>query len=557
MPVPYGKATNGATTAIPLPATVLVTRRSGTDKRQLPVPNGGQSGLVKYPSGTPSSESSRPNSPPGVSVRFQSTNCKIPQSPYNIGSNGSLVNVENIQPQQQQPSNGAPTKHSMLDKLKLFNKDRSDRSKSHTSKRTSSSSGFSSARSDSSLSLNNDNNIQAPSKVKKPDAASSVKLSTKTSKLLSTKPTKEGSGLPAPIIKTSSKSDKKDKKLAEPQMPESSMLPPKVQKMQTVKFQQPLTQQQQQQLMVSQNDLRIKQQQQQHQQSQMGRKIEIRTEPKTGIQQPKSLIQTNSTLPKPVAAIKGQTKQIDVKRDEHDIIKIDKTNGNQHISSISLNNNSEQKLQIVNPLSMSPLHNQLLNQNGNNISSQSMTDSVHSASTNNHSNSSESSVIYRPSASESGSEFYHSNVPMQRRNPNPIPNRKLDHFNDPLQTNGHKFNTIPSKLNGHCVNNQMATTIFEEDKQHGASSSIAMRPMIRGYNNHVTLPTRGSRGGQNLVNGYYEENGQGYCSDGDALRKTPIRYTDIENGYLSEGGAHFMSIFRNRPQMPSTITEER
>lgn len=61
LPVPYGKV-NGGATSIPLPATVQVTRRT-PDKRSLPVPNG-QTGIAKYPSGTPSSESSRPNSPP-------------------------------------------------------------------------------------------------------------------------------------------------------------------------------------------------------------------------------------------------------------------------------------------------------------------------------------------------------------------------------------------------------------------------------------------------------------------------------------------------------------
>lgn len=59
LPVPYGKVNGG--TAIPLPATVHVTRRT-PDKRSLPVPNG--SSIAKYPSGTPSSENSRPNSPP-------------------------------------------------------------------------------------------------------------------------------------------------------------------------------------------------------------------------------------------------------------------------------------------------------------------------------------------------------------------------------------------------------------------------------------------------------------------------------------------------------------
>lgn len=273
------------------------------------------------------------------------------------------------------------------------------------------------------------------------------------------------------------------------------------------------------------------------------RKVEIRTETKASSAppplQPKAIIQPITSIPKPMAAIKGTSKQVDFKKDENfDVIKV---NGNQH----------SEKTLVVNPLTMTPLHNQLQN-----VSSQSMSDSIHSASTNNHShsNSSESSVIYRPSASESGSEFYHSNVPMQHRNP--IPNRKLDHFNDPLLANGNKFNTIPSKLNG---GGQMATTIFEEQQQQPRGATTPLRSIIRNYNNHVTLPTRGARGGQHLVNGYYDENSQGYCSDGDALRKTPIRYTDVENGYLSEGGGvinpTFMSLFRNRPQLPTTIEE--
>lgn len=427
--------------------------------------------------------------------------------------------IEIAQPAQQQ-QNGT-TKHSMLDKLKLFNKDK-DRSKSHTSKRTSSSSGFSSARSDSSLSLN-ESNLPAPSKSSKKNDA--VKAS-KASKLL-TKSGKDSSpGLPPPVLKAStSKSDKKDKIKSVEVAVEN---PLKLQKG-PVKFQQP-----------PQIPQAFKQP------PQVVRKVEIRTDMKACSAppqlQPKAIIQPVTSIPKPMAAIKGTTKQVEFKKDEQhfDVIK---TNGVHH-SSASLNND---KTQVVNPLSVH-----------GNASSQSMTDSIHSASTNNHShsNSSESSVIYRPSASESGSEFYHSNVPMQHRNP--IPNRKLDHFNDPLLTNGHKFNTIPSKLNGGGgSSNQMATTIFEADKQQGAA--MPLRSIMRNYNSHVTLPTRGTRGGQHLVNGYYDENGQGYCSDGDALRKTPIRYTDVENGYLSEGGGvtnpHFMSIFRNRTQLPTTIEE--
>jgi hypothetical protein len=445
--------------------------------------------------------------PPHRPLRFQ-PNCKIPPSPYNNGALNEIT-AQPAQQQQQQPSNGT-TKHSMLDKLKLFNKDK-DRSKSHTSKRTSSSSGFSSARSDSSLSLNNDSSLPAP-KSKKNEVAA-AKASSKTSKLLSSK--KEQSGLPPPVIKSSvTKAEKKDKTKSAEVTVDNSTGSLKFQKNPSVKFQQPPQVMKQPQPPPP-----------------ILRKIEMKVEPKAGSAppqlQPKGIAQPNTSIPKPMAAIKGTTKQIDnMKKDEFDVIK------------------HEQKTQVVNPLSM----------HGLNGGSGSMSESIHSTSTNNHShsNSSESSVIYRP-AEPSGSEFYHSNVPMQHRNP--IPNRKLDHFSDAAQ----KFNTIPSKLNG-CGGStgQMATTIFEEDKQQVAA--VPLRSIMRNYGNqHVTLPTRGTRSGQHLVNGFYDENGQGYCSDGDALRKTPIRYTDVENGYLSEGGGvtnpTFMSLFRNRPQLPTTIEE--
>ncbi|XP_070506667.1 protein sickie-like isoform X5 [Chironomus tepperi] len=588
LPVPT--KLNGNGTSIPLPATVLVARRSTEKGRGIPVPNGQQS-MIRYPSGTPSSENSRPSSPPDLKssdkLRFQQ-NSKIPPSPYNIAHDASNVS-ENAQSTIQQ-SNGT-VKQSMLDKLKLFNKDK-ERSKS--SKRTSSSSGFSSARSDSSLSLNNDPNATSTTKNKKNDALNKVTSSSssstvstqKSSKLLaSTKGIKETPGLPSAIKMQSKNENKKEKSMGRNISDENIT---KLQKVPTVKFVPQIQQ-------INQNDLRIKQPlQPQQQQQPVLRKIEIRTDMKTGLtqsqlmqhqQHPKAIIQptpVTTSIPKPMAAIKGTSKMIhnDIKRDDvnFDGMKIDKQHI-QHLNNSSMSLNSEHhKMQVVNPLTMSPLHNQLLIHAKTNGSSQSMSDSIHSASTNNHSNSSESSVIYRPSASESGgSEFYHSNMPSMQQHRNPIPNRKVDHFNDPLltvaTTNGHKFNTIPSKMNGTAIgigNNHMTTTIYENGKQQG-SSVVPLRSIMRNYNNnnnnhHVTLPTRGARGGQNLVNGYYDEHNQGYCSDGDALRKTQIRYTDIENGYLSEGGGggsngvsnpHLMSIFRNRPQLPMTIAEER
>jgi hypothetical protein len=119
--------------------------------------------------------------------------------------------------------------------------------------------------------------------------------------------------------------------------------------------------------------------------------------------------------------------------------------------------------------------------------------------------------------------------------------------------NGNKYNTVPTKP---------ATTndniIYEQDEKPNAVQP--MRPLLRGYNSHVTLPIRGARGQHTMMTEYSDEMGQqGYCSDGDALRKIPTRYSDvIENGYLSEGGTptkHFMSLLRARSQLPTTIEE--
>lgn len=115
-----------------------------------------------------------------------------------------------------------------------------------------------------------------------------------------------------------------------------------------------------------------------------------------------------------------------------------------------------------------------------------------------------------------------------------------------------KFNTVPSKM--------MNGIIFEEEKQ---MTVMPMRPLLRGYNSHVTLPTRGTRG-QHLVQEYCDDMAQGgYCSDGDALRIATapgVRYSDIENGYMSEGdggvhGRQVLSMMRSRTQLPTTIEE--
>lgn len=439
-------------------------------------------------------------------LSFLSTrsNCKIPTSPYSQ-TNGSLLTNVNLQQQQQQQP---PVKQSMLGKLKLFGKDKTEIPKTQLSKRTSSSSGFSSARSersDSSISLNNDSNIPSSQTT----STSSTKSSSKKSDTAKTTiASKTSSKVPA-LTKSATKGDKKDKSgnnQNENNGIDADNVPPtKMHKIPQAKLQ-------------------------------VGRKPETTTTTKTGsLQQPKSSIQSPSvgnSIPKPMAAIKGTTKQtLSENGDaEFDVIKVDKTvNGNE---------SAVLKTQFV---SMSPLHNQLLNQTNNN----NMTDSIHSTSTNNHSNSSDSSVIYRPTADT------HADIYQMQSHSNPIPNRKLENFNDPLLINGNKFNTMTTNLNG-MGQASMASTIYGEDKD--MSALVPMRSLMRsGYNSCTTSPLRSNR----IGNGYYDENGQGYCSDGDALRKASIRYSDIENGYLSEG-PHFLSLLRNnRPQMPSTIAEER
>lgn len=131
----------------------------------------------------------------------------------------------------------------------------------------------------------------------------------------------------------------------------------------------------------------------------------------------------------------------------------------------------------------------------------------------------------------------------------------------------HKFHTVPSKM---MING----IIFEEAEKQ--MTVLPMRPLLRGYNSHVTLPTRGTRG-QHLVADYCDDlagsAASGYCSDGDALRSTAaaqhaqaavaasgsVKYSDIEAGYMSEGGggaaSKQMQMRLVRSHLPTTIEE--
>lgn len=66
---------------------------------------------------------------------------------------------------------------------------------------------------------------------------------------------------------------------------------------------------------------------------------------------------------------------------------------------------------------------------------------------------------------------------------------------------------------------------------------------------------------------YNDEMAQGYCSESDTMRKPSIRYTDIENGYMSEGSGGdgrammnkhhkiFVGLMKTRGPLPATIEE--
>lgn len=565
----------------------------------------------------------------------QQTVCKIPASPYavqnHIGGNGSIV------------MNGAPatpTKHSMLDKLKLFNKEKSDRSsKTQISKRTSSSSGFSSARSersDSSLSLNNDQTTktsgipvsQPPPPTKETSKKSSETLASKTKSKLLLSSSKSSSK-----DTLTKKSEKKDKSPARQSadMSESKIAVPKAQKSSS-----------------SKNESKLKL---------MSSSRKSLTEPNrpdskasnSQIPPPTVKAQTSSTatpqqqqlsnipsvvttnIPKPMAAIKGTTKlsnahnQTNAQQkstEQYNDIKVQKLvdissqNNNNHIST----NQDDGKMQIIAPILIenAAIVNQLQHQHqqqilANHLQMQqalnqqniSMSDSCHSKSTTNSSstsgpisNSCDSSIIYRPPSSESGA----SDVMSMRSNNILSPSNKLilanrarhsDRYgmqdvhhsmnggmikassngsiassasssvtamsstNGINGTNVNKFNTVPTKqiqnVNG---------VIYEEEKQ---MTVVPMRPLLRGYNSHLTLPTRGGNRNQHIAYDYNDDMAPGYCSDGDALRKTPVRYSDIENGYMSEGGGisttngnvlqHKPMLLRARTQLPTTMEE--
>lgn len=520
-----------------------------------------------------------------------------------IAGNGSIVTPNGPPP--------PPTKHSMLDKLKLFNKEKSDRSsKAQISKRTSSSSGFSSARSersDSSLSLNNDQTsntkttgIPIQSNLKKPE------ITTKTKSKVMTSSTKSGN---KDTLKSDKKSDKKDKSPARmsADMTESKIAVPKSQKSST-KIEsklKPVSSAKQQKLMD-------------HNRSDSKTNLSSQNPP-SKTNSPITTQTTNAQnavstgIPKPMAAIKGTTKppsnihnqtngQKSTDAFNENNIKNDKLSdiSNQN-NNISTTNQDSGKMQIIAPILIENAVNQqmianhlhmqqALNQQNISMNDSCHSKSTHSSSTGTASNSSESGLIYRPPSESSASD----SISMRTNNATMSPTNKMilmhqRHKHDRFgmhdstnvssmikapsngsiastasssimsglsNSNAIKFNTVPSKP----IQNPNGI-IYEEEKQ---MTIMPMRPLLRGYSSHLTLPTRGNRN-QQITHEYSDDIGQGYCSDGDALRKISVRYSDIENGYMSEGGGvsstngntlhHKPMLLRARTQLPTTIEE--
>ncbi|XP_073822561.1 sickie isoform X2 [Musca autumnalis] len=609
IPQAYTKA-NG--TAIPLPATVMVQRRCPPDKvRPLPpTPNHAPSipGLGKSGS---EFNNSRPNSPPSSNHTIQSlksgnnNGLRQPSIKSGIPPPGS-----NSASTLSTPANGQQ-KHSMLDKLKLFNKDKQQLQHSQNqqqtplmnsnknqlqSKRTSSSSGFSSARSersDSSLSLNDSHVSQIKPPVVSTTATNKsreTKTNSKQSKLVQAQTKKDQ-------VKNASKVDKKEKSPARSLHKEDVGMESKTSTLTRNKNSLPRG-----------KDSSLKPSTKSNLTSKSESKTSLIVPPSKPLTSPNSI----GGLPKPIAAIKGTSKlpQSPLQNDNKarlgnpssapEMIKREKSD----ISSLSnisqqqtpINHQQQPPTHIVKPVPMTEMHQNQQQRSPYYANAQHIQ---------------QQQGLLQPQQQQQSPCVIQE--PTYSRLPPPKPSaigtptslRKLEYNSGPgvLQPQQHsplrsltpaathsqpvtptsqhsslvnggtpnKYHTIPSKIVG---------TIYEEDKPVNV---VPMRPLLRGYNSHVTLPTRGARGAHNFISEYCENDiNQGYCSDGDSLRfsnsrlghgsslQGSTRFHDIDNGYLSEGssgiglnhngqhtshGKHFLSMMRARSQLPTTIEE--
>ncbi|KAL4706878.1 hypothetical protein ACJJTC_010112, partial [Scirpophaga incertulas] len=632
-------------TSIPLPASAAAVRRAPPDKRPLPATpvHGGKSGL--------SASSSRSTSPLGQgAVSF------IPRAP--TSSSGSRPNssilapgtkipasLQHQQHSQTQNQNGTPTKHSMLDKLKLFNKEKINSEKHHSknttvSKRTSSSSGFSSAkseRSDSSLSLNEStntpnahiksSNLVGPKSIRNQSDTLTKDKSAKNlkSKLVHSKSPKDSV---SNLSKTSSKSSNNEKSKNSPKLPardkESKLATPKsisntkLNQIDHPESRNPKPRIEPKMIKLSGSQTKLSDQ-----------KIESKnikghenSQSNNISPQPQTPSGNHTGIPKPTAAVKGTFK---ISKDERHIIH---KSTNSQLSPIQSNSslNSTNNLSVLtftreqSNLSKDITQKQTLAVSPMPVSNQTttsqMSESSHSNSTHSttgqHSNSSDSSVIYRPS-SESGSEMaknpnkvvsskrldmnttYINNVineaeisekeaAQKRLLDNSIQKQQLEYNKLSRDQNKKQESESRSSTPSHCRDNSLG------EDENPLMNVMPMRPLLRGYNSHLTLPMRTSGLTQKNMPGYPHhantvkanfgrenlalrermnfgpgfsnpdycdlEIASGYMSDGDCLRRVNIndmdcgKNNDIMDGYMSEGGASLYGRRMNYQQPP-------
>lgn len=496
----------------------------------------------------------------------------------------------------------APQKHSMLDKLKLFNKEKQQNAVNAAaaaaanktqiqSKRTSSSSGFSSARSersDSSLSLNDGHNSQLkPPSISVSVQKSQQKHNTKQSKLLAAQQKKDQS-------KSSVKLDKKEKSPARSLHKEelsgnesrSSTLG-RAGKSSLARGPAEKT--------SSKSSLHSK----------SDSKCSLKSQPHGQSQQQLLHSPGGTALPKPIAAIKGTSKLPQAgaapgggggstgelfKRETSDISQEQAQQSNavgpaqiQHIFK-ALPATPPPPYYANAPPPATPPAPAVSGYLSEPSTPQQQPGSIYGSAGSRLPPPKAATMSSAPRKLEYNARPHILSSPPPRI---PLGARGPAHNSAPNTPTASpsKFHTIPSKIVGTIYESKEEQLSQQAASSASAASSsvLPMRPLLRGYNSHVTLPTRGARGGQphqhhphqSYLDFCESDLGQGYCSDGDALRvgssAASSRFHDIDNGYLSEGssglsgsnhatggvahGKHFLSMMRARTQLPTTIEE--
>lgn len=382
----------------------------------------------------------------------------------------------------------AQNKNSMLDKLKLF-KNNNDRPVSTvTGKRTSSSSGVSSARSersDSSASLEPNIDLKPVRNNARIKQQKTTKLVlTKSSPSSNKKEVINGIGKPSKVAADVEKHANKIANLSTSKL----------------------------------NELKVKV---------SSAKPDVGSN-KIASQGPQGGLPTQQVpgtgIPKPTALVKGTSK---APREEKT------TSVNKQPPTIS-REGSQGSIATIKVALVSPIKS----------SDNQLSESSHSASTGQHSNSSDGSVIYKPS-SDSSSE--HNNV---------IPNRKEQptYFTNISEKSSPARDSPSTNQEDAKILNSHTRESSQGDDDSASINVEPMRPLLRGYCSTLTLPSRQRHYPRLQPDGiadYCELSAiNGYLSDGEMLKNQPRR--EMCDGYLSEGGAVLYA--RRMQAAPGQIT---